>query len=60
MVAGKGHEKSQDIKNKKIYFSDRKIILNAIKVKNKTLSNNLKINVIKEVAQIQNYHLQYL
>ena len=28
-------------------------ILNAIKNKNKDLSNNLKINVIKEVAQIQ-------
>jgi murE/murF fusion protein len=52
LVAGKGHEKTQDIKNKKIYFSDRKIILNSIKVKNKNLSNNIKINVIKEVAQI--------
>jgi murE/murF fusion protein len=35
LVAGKGHEKTQDIGNKKIFFSDRKIILNAIKVKNK-------------------------
>ena len=52
LVAGKGHEKTQDIKNKKIYFSDRKIILDSIKVKNKNLSNNIKINVIKEVAQI--------
>ena len=52
LVAGKGHEKTQEIKNKKIYFSDRKIILNAIKLKNKNLSNNLKINVIKEVGQI--------
>ena len=52
LVAGKGHEKTQEIKNKKIYFSDRKIILNAIKLKNKNLSNNIKINVIKEVAQI--------
>ncbi|MDC0352792.1 UDP-N-acetylmuramoyl-L-alanyl-D-glutamate--2,6-diaminopimelate ligase [Candidatus Pelagibacter sp.] len=53
LVAGKGHEKTQDIKNKKIYFSDRKVILNAIKVKNKNLSNNLKINVIKEVAKYE-------
>jgi len=53
LVAGKGHEKTQDIQNKKIFFSDRRIILNAIKVKNKNLSNNLKINVIKEVAKIK-------
>jgi MurE/MurF fusion protein len=53
LVAGKGHEKTQDIRDKKIYFSDRKIILDAIKIKNKNLSNNLKINVIQEVAQIQ-------
>ena len=53
LVAGKGHEKTQEIRNKKIYFSDRKIILNAIKIKNKDLSDNLKINVIKEVAKIQ-------
>ena len=53
LIAGKGHEKTQDIGSKKIYFSDRKIILNAIKIKNKNLSHNLKINVIKEVAQIQ-------
>ena len=52
LIAGKGHEKTQEIKNKKIYFSDRKIILNAIKEKNNDLSDNLKINVIKEVAQI--------
>ena len=53
LVAGKGHEKTQDIKNKKIYFSDRKIILNSIKVKNKNLSNNLKINVVKETGKIK-------
>jgi MurE/MurF fusion protein len=53
LVAGKGHEKIQEFKNKKVYFSDRKIILNAIKIKNKDLSTNLKINVIKEIAQIQ-------
>ena len=51
LVAGKGHEKTQDIKNNKVYFSDRKIILNAIKIKNSNLSDNLKINIIKEVSQ---------
>ncbi len=53
LVAGKGHEKIQDIGNKKIFFSDRKVILNAIKNKNNTLSNNLKLNVIKEVVKIK-------
>ena len=53
LVAGKGHEKTQDIGSKKIYFSDKQIILNAIKIKNQNLSNHLKINAINEVAQIQ-------
>ena len=48
LVAGKGHEKIQEIGNRKIYFSDKKIILNAIKLKNLNLSNNLKLNLIKE------------
>ncbi len=53
LVAGKGHEKTQDIGSKKIFFSDRKEILNAIKNKNINLSNNLKINVVKETAKIK-------
>ena len=48
LVAGKGHEKIQDYGNKKIFFSDKKIILEAIKIKNKLLSKNLKLNIIKE------------
>ncbi len=53
LVAGKGHEKTQDIGNKKIFISDRKIILNAIKNKNNNLSNNLKLNVVKEAVKIK-------
>ena len=53
LVAGKGHEKTQDVGNNKIFFSDREVILRAIKNKNINLSNNLKINIIKEVAQIK-------
>ncbi|MDA9754803.1 Mur ligase family protein, partial [Candidatus Pelagibacter sp.] len=53
LVAGKGHEKTQEIGNKKIFFSDRKIILNAIKNKNNNLSDNFKLNVIKEAAKIK-------
>ena len=51
LVAGKGHEKFQDYGKKKKFFSDKKIILNSIKLKNKTLSKNLKLNIIKEQSK---------
>ena len=50
LVAGKGHEKTQVIGKRKIYFSDKKIILKAIKIKNTKLSNNLKLNILKEIS----------
>ena len=53
LVAGKGHERTQDIGIKKIFFSDRKVILNAIKNKNKHLSDNLKLNLVKEATKIK-------
>ena len=48
IVAGKGHEKTQDYGNKKSYFSDRETILDSIKIKNKNLSKDFKVNIIKE------------
>ena len=48
LVAGKGHEKIQDYGNKKLFFSDKEVILKSIKFKNKLLSNDLKLNIIKE------------
>ena len=54
LVAGKGHEKTQDFGKKKIYFSDKKIILDCIKLKNTSLSKNFKINIIKELSKIKN------
>ena len=54
LVAGKGHEKTQDFGKKKIYFSDKKIILDCIKLKNTNLSKNFKINIIKELSKIKN------
>ncbi len=53
LVAGKGHEKTQEIGNKKVFFSDKKVILNAIKIKNNNLSNNLKLNVVQEKVKIK-------
>ena len=50
LIAGKGHEKTQDFGNRKIYFSDKQVILNSIKKKNLNLSNNLKFNILKELS----------
>ncbi len=49
LVAGKGHETVQEIGVKKIFFSDKKIILDTIKIKNLALSNNLKVNILNEL-----------
>jgi murE/murF fusion protein len=50
LVAGKGHEKVQEIGLKKVFFSDKKNILDAIKIKNLKLSNNLKVNILNELS----------
>jgi len=51
LVAGKGHEKIQDYGKKKLFFSDENAILRSIKFKNKTLSKDLKLNIIKEESK---------
>ncbi len=48
MVSGKGHENTQDFGKKKIFFSDKQVIINSIKIRNKSLSNNIKVNLLKE------------
>ena len=51
LVAGKGHEKTQDYGSKKLFFSDKEIILKSIKSKNRFLSKDLKLNIIKEESK---------
>ena len=51
LVAGKGHEKIQDYGKKKLFFSDKTEILNSIKIKNKSLSKDFKLNIIREQSK---------
>src|SRR5210317_2146688 len=52
IVAGKGHEKTQEYKDKKFYFSDREEILNCINIKNKKLFDDLRLNIIQEKTKL--------
>ena len=54
MVAGKGHEVIQEYKKNKKLFSDHQQILKNIKIKNKILSSNLKLNILKELSNSNN------
>ena len=51
LVAGKGHEKIQDYGKKKFFFSDKKVILSSIRAKNRSLSKDLKLNIIREQSK---------
>ena len=50
IIAGKGHESTQEYKNKK-KFSDKDNIKKSIVFKNKFLSNNWKLNILKEIIK---------
>jgi len=54
IVAGKGHEKIQEYKKIKKLFSDQKQILKNISIKNKKLSSNFKLNILKELSNSNN------
>ena len=58
IVAGKGHENVQDYGKNKNSFSDKKEILKSIKIKNKYLSNNIKLNIINEISKTNNISLK--
>ena len=60
LVAGKGHETVQEIGVKKIFFSDKKNILSAIKKKNLSLSDNLKVNIINELSKKKENFLKFI
>ena len=53
LIAGKGHEKTQDYGRRKLFFSDKGEILKSIKLKNKLLSKDLKLNIIKEESRLK-------
>ena len=48
LVSGKGHETYQEYSTIKKNLSDRKCIIRQIKIKNKILFNNLKLNILNE------------
>ena len=52
IIAGKGHEKTQDYKGKERFFSDRNEILKSITKKNKSLFEDLRLNIIQEKTKI--------
>ena len=54
IVAGKGHENTQDFGNKKKLFSDKKEILHNIKKRNKNLFKDLKLNILQEINNTRN------
>ena len=54
IVAGKGHEKIQEYKKIKKLFSDQQQILKNITIKNKTLSKNIKLNILRELSNSNN------
>ncbi len=58
IVAGKGHENTQDYGNSKKLFSDKKEILKNINTKNKSLSNNIKLNILNEISRTNKISLK--
>ena len=58
IVAGKGHENNQNYAGNKKLFSDKKEILDNIKIKNKNLFNDIKLNILKELSNLNDVSLK--
>ena len=54
VVAGKGHENNQYYGNVQKVFSDKEEILKTIKIKNKLLCNDFKLNILIELSGTKN------
>ena len=55
LVAGKGHETIQDYGKFKKFFSDKQCILKKIKIKNKRLFKDIKLNILIEESKQKNF-----
>jgi len=58
IIAGKGHENNQDYGKNIRLFSDKKEILNNIKIKNKSLFSDIKLNILKEISNSKDISLK--
>ena len=59
IIAGKGHEKTQDFKGKKYFFSDRREILKSINLKNNKLFKDIRLNIIQEKTKLLVKNLKF-
>ena len=59
IIAGKGHEKTQEYKGKKFLLSDRKEILRSINLKNKKLFRDKRLNILQEKTKLFSKNLNF-
>ena len=59
IIAGKGHEKTQNYKSTIKFFSDREEILKSVLIKNKSLFKDLRLNIIQEKSKILPKNLNF-
>ncbi len=52
IIAGKGHEKTQNYNGKNFFLSDRKEILKSISLKNNKLFKDMRLNIIQDKTKL--------